>query len=294
MATGPAEPFASDQTHWEEDAPARRARSVDEIDADRVVDPAMRCAPAWTAALRLRHMMYLIAAVAILLLAGDCWPSTRPSIGALLVMGGFVFLCSRGDGRGRHPGSRTGPRGRIRCCRCWRSRRSAACRWRRRSLAFADQYRGLSYRRIMDLAARLNWGTSPSRGARAVAQAGLARRGLAGLGRSGRRHAAAGACGWPPRPGRHQLPIWTAISARLSYILGLLLVMQTITAFIMYFIVPKFEAIFKDFGVSLPQVTILVIDVSHFFIKYGFITALDPARRDRLARVSPALVSGVE
>ncbi len=28
--------------------------------------------------------------------------------------------------------------------------------------------------------------------------------------------------------------------------------MQTITAFILYFIIPKFEAIFKDFGVSLP------------------------------------------
>ena len=44
----------------------------------------------------------------------------------------------------------------------------------------------------------------------------------------------------------------------------------------MYFIVPKFEAIFKDFGVSLPQVTILVIDASHFLIKYGLITVWIP------------------
>ena len=72
------------------------------------------------------------------------------------------------------------------------------------------------------------------------------------------------------------LPIWTAISARLSYILVLLLVMQSITAFIMYFIVPKFEAIFNDFGVSLPRITIFVIEVSHTIIKYFFVTAWIP------------------
>ena len=53
-----------------------------------------------------------------------------------------------------------------------------------------------------------------------------------------------------------QLPIWTAITARLSYILALLLAMQSIVAFILYFIMPKFEAIFKDFNVPLPPVTV--------------------------------------
>jgi type II secretory pathway component PulF len=69
-----------------------------------------------------------------------------------------------------------------------------------------------------------------------------------------------------------QLPIWTSIAARLSYILGVLLVMQTITSFILYFIMPKFEAIFNDFGLSLPTITIWVLDVSHFLVKFGYIS----------------------
>ena len=47
--------------------------------------------------------------------------------------------------------------------------------------------------------------------------------------------------------------------------------MQTITGFIMYFIVPKFEAIFFDFNLALPQITIFVINASHFAVKYGFL-----------------------
>jgi type II secretory pathway component PulF len=52
--------------------------------------------------------------------------------------------------------------------------------------------------------------------------------------------------------------------------------MQTISSFILYFIVPRFEAIFKDFNASLPQVTILVIEASHWIIRFGFITAFIP------------------
>jgi type II secretory pathway component PulF len=52
--------------------------------------------------------------------------------------------------------------------------------------------------------------------------------------------------------------------------------MQFISSFVLYFIVPKFEAIFKDFNTSLPQVTILVIDASHLLVRYGFITAFIP------------------
>ena len=87
---------------------------------------------------------------------------------------------------------------------------------------------GLSYRRIMDLAARINWGTSLpealERSRKLVSRDAVL---LAWVGQ---------AAGTLPRALRmaattrsNQLPIWTAISARLSYILGLLLVMQTIT-----------------------------------------------------------------
>ena len=44
----------------------------------------------------------------------------------------------------------------------------------------------------------------------------------------------------------------------------------------LYFIVPKFEAIFKDFGVSLPPVTILLIEGSHSLVRYGFLSAWVP------------------
>ena len=44
----------------------------------------------------------------------------------------------------------------------------------------------------------------------------------------------------------------------------------------LYFIIPKFEAIFKDFGVSLPAVTIFVIQAAHFITNYGFITGWVP------------------
>ena len=145
----------------------------------------------------------------------------------------------------------------------------------------------------MDLAARINWGTilpeALERSRKLVSRDAVL---LAWVGE---------AAGRLPRALRmaattrsNQLPIWTAISARLSYILGLLLVMQIISSFILYFIVPKFEAIFKDFGVSLPQVTILVIDASHLLIKYRLYHGFHPADRDRLARLSAALVSVVE
>ena len=56
----------------------------------------------------------------------------------------------------------------------------------------------------------------------------------------------------------------------MAYILGVLLIVQAIVAFIMYRIVPRFEAIFRDFGVSLPPITIFVIEASHFLVKYFF------------------------
>ena len=117
--------------------------------------------------------------------------------------------------------------------------------------ACAEQYWGPAYARIMGLAARLSGGTMLPE---ALEQSrGVVSRDAVLLAWVGQ------ASGKLPRALRlaatsraTQLPIWTSIAARLAYILGVLLVMQTITSFILYFIVPKFEAIFKDFGLSLP------------------------------------------
>ncbi len=51
--------------------------------------------------------------------------------------------------------------------------------------------------------------------------------------------------------------------AQIGYFYLVLLVLQVITAFILYWVMPKFEAIFMDFGVQLPSVTIGIIHITH-------------------------------
>lgn len=274
MATGPTEPDKGDQTHWEEDVPAAQSPNlVDGDDAATRLDAEISGPRPGPQPLRLSHLMYLIAGIAVV-----CWllilAIDSKVIGALLVMGGIAFLFGAVMG------------GTVILARARATRQDAllsvlAIAAERGMplapavLAFADQYRGLSYRRIMSLAAWLNWGQSLpealERSGKLVSRDALL---LTWAGQT---------AGTLPRALRmaanaraHTLPIWTAISARLSYILTLLLVMQTISGFILYFIVPRLEAIFKDFGVSLPQITIFVINVSHTIIKYGLVTAWIP------------------
>jgi type IV pilus assembly protein PilC len=49
-----------------------------------------------------------------------------------------------------------------------------------------------------------------------------------------------------------------------------------IVGFILYFIVPKFEAIFADFGVPLPGMTIFLIEASHFVVQYFYVVFMAP------------------
>src|SRR5262249_49223635 len=46
--------------------------------------------------------------------------------------------------------------------------------------------------------------------------------------------------------------------------------------FILYFIIPKFEVIFKDFGVDLPKMTVFLIQASHFIIRRFWVVLLTP------------------
>ena len=59
-------------------------------------------------------------------------------------------------------------------------------------------------------------------------------------------------------------PGWESFGTKVGYLCLVLAILQSITAFILYFITPKFEAIFKDFGVDLPRVTIWMIVISHW------------------------------
>jgi type IV pilus assembly protein PilC len=66
------------------------------------------------------------------------------------------------------------------------------------------------------------------------------------------------------------------IKSAMVYPIVVIFVACVIVGFILYFIIPKFESIFKDFGVPLPGMTIFLIEASHFLIKYFYIVFLAP------------------
>ncbi len=71
-----------------------------------------------------------------------------------------------------------------------------------------------------------------------------------------------------------RLSVARSAGGRLAYLLWIITVGQGIVGFVMYFIVPKFEAIFRDFGIELPEVTLLVIRASHFLVDYVWLYTL--------------------
>jgi protein transport protein HofC len=69
----------------------------------------------------------------------------------------------------------------------------------------------------------------------------------------------------------HQPPPWQAVQGRLIYLVFVLTMIQMVTGFVLYFIIPKFKKIFMDFGVELPKLTILVLEVSDFVVEYFYL-----------------------
>lgn len=66
------------------------------------------------------------------------------------------------------------------------------------------------------------------------------------------------------------------IKSAMVYPLVVISVACIIVGFILYYIVPKFTAIFKDFGVALPVMTVMLIHASEWLIKYFYIAFLTP------------------
>jgi protein transport protein HofC len=62
---------------------------------------------------------------------------------------------------------------------------------------------------------------------------------------------------------------WGSMGARLAYMVWLLVSLQVVTGFVLYSIAPRFEAIFRDFGLPLPQLTVYTIQASHWVIGRG-------------------------
>jgi type II secretory pathway component PulF len=71
-----------------------------------------------------------------------------------------------------------------------------------------------------------------------------------------------------------QVPGWALTVGRFVYLTWVMLVMQAIFGFMTYFIMPKYEAIFRDFGISLPRVTVALIQISHFFAGFWWLALL--------------------
>jgi type IV pilus assembly protein PilC len=66
------------------------------------------------------------------------------------------------------------------------------------------------------------------------------------------------------------------IRGAMVYPIVVILVACIIVGFILYFIIPKFEAIFLDFGVDLPGMTKFLIKASHFVIQKFWVVLLVP------------------
>ena len=66
-------------------------------------------------------------------------------------------------------------------------------------------------------------------------------------------------------------PVWTALQGKIAYLLLLPAFGFLLLTFIMVKIVPSFEKIFRDFGTTLPAITVGLISVSYFIVQFWFL-----------------------
>jgi protein transport protein HofC len=204
--------------------------------------------------LRLGHLMVLVALCAVF-----CWLAAKGGY-YIIVLAGILFLAASGVGTS------------VALIRRRSSLQGAFLTWLAIAVergmplpeaveSFAEQCGGRYRRLLLAAADRLRHGAPvthalslrgvlPSE-ARVLVWAGCATGDLAGA----LREAAA--------VGAERQSLWFPLASRLSYLLYALLVIQTIAGFVLYYITPKFEAIFRDFGVSLPTSTLTVIRIGH-------------------------------
>jgi type IV pilus assembly protein PilC len=66
------------------------------------------------------------------------------------------------------------------------------------------------------------------------------------------------------------LAIKSKIKAALFYPLAIIVVAVVITAVIMIFVIPAFKQVFSNFGADLPTPTLVVMQISDFFVQYWY------------------------
>jgi len=70
------------------------------------------------------------------------------------------------------------------------------------------------------------------------------------------------------------LAIKAKIKSAMFYPLSVLVVAIVVIWVIMVFVIPSFEQVFKNFGAELPLPTVVVINISHFFVKFWWLIFL--------------------
>jgi protein transport protein HofC len=90
-----------------------------------------------------------------------------------------------------------------------------------------------------------------------------------------------------------QVPGRAALATRSAYFVFLLVVVQLISSFLLYFIMPKFQVIFRDFGVPLPWLTRSLLGGSQFLVQStGPVLALVVLVEAALLLVLPFSIAG--
>jgi type IV pilus assembly protein PilC len=59
-------------------------------------------------------------------------------------------------------------------------------------------------------------------------------------------------------------PGWQAFGSKVGYLCLLFVFLQAIMGYVLYYVTPRIEAIFRDFGVALPQITIAITGLSRW------------------------------
>src|SRR5438067_2724103 len=67
------------------------------------------------------------------------------------------------------------------------------------------------------------------------------------------------------------LAIKAKIKSAMFYPISVLVVAIVVIWVIMVFVIPSFESVFKNFGAELPLPTLVVINISHFFVKFWWL-----------------------
>ncbi|HEV3121827.1 MAG TPA: type II secretion system F family protein [Isosphaeraceae bacterium] len=69
-------------------------------------------------------------------------------------------------------------------------------------------------------------------------------------------------------------PNRTPLAGKVAYLVGMLMFIQGMGGFLSYFVLPKIESIFADFGVALPEMTMLLVGLTFWVVRSGALAVL--------------------